>query len=257
MDLKLSGKRCAITGASKGIGRAVAESLAAEGVDLDLTARNADALAAAKRELTERYNISVRTFAHDFLNPDEQAAFADEAAGADFLVNVAGAVPPGEIDTLSDEAFRTGLELKMFGYINLSRHFYTQMKSRQSGVIANVIGMSGVRLDPMNIAITTGNAALIAFTRALGARSVDFGVRVVGVNPALTATERAVGLMRSHAEKELGDPERWEELTSGMPGGRIGTPEEVADTVAFLLSPRAQWISGSLVNIDGGLECHP
>lgn len=257
MDLKLSGKRAAITGASKGIGRAVAESLAAEGVDLDLTARNAEALAAAASELVEKYDITVRTFAHDLLNPAEQAAFAEEAAGADFLVNVAGAVPPGEIDTLSDEALRAGLELKMFGYIGLSRHFYTQMKARRSGVIANVIGMSGVRLDPMNIAITTGNAALIAFTRALGARSVDFGIRVVGVNPALTATERAVGLMRNRAEKELGDADKWEELTTGMPGGRIATPQEVADTVAFLLSERAQWISGSLVNIDGGLEFHP
>lgn len=257
MELNLSGKRAVVTGASKGIGRAVANGLAAEGVDLDLAARDGEALTRAAGELAAEFGVEVRTFAHDLASPEEQARLARACDGADFLVNVAGAVPPGEIDVLSDDDMRAGFELKMFGYINLTRHFYRQMKARGGGVIANVIGMSGVKLDPMNIAITTGNAALIAFTKAVGARSTDFGVRVVGVNPALTATERAVNLLRNRAERELGDAERWEELTSSAPGGRIGKPEEVADVVTFLLSERAAYVSGTVVNVDGGLEGRP
>lgn len=257
MELNLSGKRAVITGASKGIGLAVARSLASEGVDLDLTARSDDLLAAAANSLTKEFDVRVRTFSHDLSSLDDQADLAEEGGGADFLVNVAGAVPPGEIDTLSDEDLRAGFELKLFGYINLTRLFYRQMKARGNGVIANVIGMSGVRLDPLNIAITTGNAALIAFTKAVGARSTDFGVRVVGVNPALTATERAVNLLRNRAERELDDANRWEELTKGLPGGRIGQPEEVADMVTFLLSDRAAYVSGTVVNVDCGLEAHP
>lgn len=254
MELNLSGKRAVVTGATKGIGRAVAGALAAEGVDIDLTARDAEALAQASRELENGFGITARAFVLDLALPEDQESLANSCAGADFLVNVAGAVPPGEIDTLSDEDMRRGFELKLFGYINLTRHFYRQMKARGSGVIANVIGMSGVRLDPMNIAITTGNAALIAFTKAVGARSVDFGFRVLGVNPALTATERAVDLLRNTAERELGDAQRWEELTASAPGGRIGRPEEIADLVTFLLSDKAAYMSGTVVNIDGGLE---
>lgn len=257
MDLALRGKRAVITGASRGIGRAVAESLAAEGVDLDLTARSAEALTEACRDLSARHGVAARAFAHDLTAPEGQAALARDAEGADILVNVAGAVPPGEIDALSDEDLRAGWQLKLFGYINLTRLFYGQMKARGSGVIANVIGMGGVRLDPRNIAITTGNAALIAFTKAVGARSMDFGVRVVGVNPAMTATERAVGLLRHQAERDLGDAERWEELTAAMPGGRIGRPEEIADMVTMLVSGRAAYVSGTVVNVDGGLECRP
>lgn len=257
MELNLSGKRAVVTGASKGIGRAIAGGLAAEGVDLDLTARSADRLAAAATELAKGFGVATRVFPHDLSSSEEQTALASECAGADFLINVAGAIPSGEIDVLSEADWRAGWELKVFGYINLARLFYGQMKARGDGVIINIIGMAGIKLDALNIAGSTGNAALMAFSMCLGARSIDFGVRVIGVNPSLTATERAVSVLRYRAAQELGDAARWEEFVTSLPQGRLGKPEEIADMVTFLVSERAAYVSGSIVNVDGGLGGRP
>ena len=254
MELNLAGKRAVVTGASKGLGRAIARGLAAEGIALDLTARDGDALAAVSEELKD---VGVRTFVHDLAKTEDQLALAEECRGADFLINVAGAIPSGEIDVLSDEDWRAGWELKVFGYINLSREFYKQMKASGRGVIINIIGMAGVRMDALNIAGSTGNAALMAFSRCLGARSVDFGVRVIGLNPSLSETDRAVNVLRHKASQEFGDGDRWPEYVKGLPMGRLGKPEEIADMVAFLISDRAAYVSGSIVNVDGGLGGRP
>jgi NAD(P)-dependent dehydrogenase (short-subunit alcohol dehydrogenase family) len=128
------------------------------------------------------------------------------------------------------------------------------MKDRGSGVILNVIGYAGERLNARYIIGTTSNAALMAFTRSVGSASPDFGVRVVGVNPGYTATDRAQGIMRTISEKQFGAADRWHEVERGLnlPFGRMAQPSEIADVVSFLVSPRASYVSGTIITVDGG-----
>ncbi|MFO0996628.1 MAG: short-chain dehydrogenase/reductase [Alphaproteobacteria bacterium] len=254
MDLELRGKRALVTGASKGIGRAVAEVLADEGCDLDLVARGQGELETLASRLTTSNGVRARAHVADLSRPADQQALAEACAGVDILVNNAGAIPGGEIDDINEERWRQAWDLKVFGYINLTRSLLASMKARGRGVIINIIGSAGERMAPGYIAGSSGNAALMAFTRALGARSTDFGIRVVGINPGLTATDRAVFLLRQRSEKMFGTPERWRDCLKEMnlPFGRMGEAREVADLAAFLASPRASYMSGTVVTIDGG-----
>lgn len=254
MDLGLRGKTALITGASKGIGRAVAEVLAAEGCDVVLVARDAATLEDAGAHIRGLANVRVTTRAADLSLAADQDALARDFAAVDILINNAGSNPPGEIDEISDEVWRNSWNLKMFGYINMTRHFYKHMKARRDGVIVNVIGNSGERMQSSYILGSTGNVGLMGLTRALGARSPDFNVRVVAVNPGLIATDRAYMMLRTYSQAAHGTPDRWEESLKRMdlPFGRMGEVREVADAVAFLASPRASYISGTVVTIDAG-----
>jgi len=255
MDLRLTGKRALVTGASKGIGLAVAQALAAEGCRIDIAGRNAEALAAAADKIRKAVaGAEVRTHAADLAVTADQERLARDCIDADILVNNAGSAAAGSLDEAGDALWRDSWALKVFGYITLSREFYRAMKQRRDGVIVNIIGYAGERLNARYIIGTTGNAALMAFTRSAGSQSPDFGVRIVGVNPGYTATDRAEGQLRSFAEKKYGSADRWRDVERdlNLPFGRMARPEEVADTVAFLVSPRASYISGSIVTVDGG-----
>lgn len=256
MDLDLKGKTALITGASKGIGRAVAEVLAAEGCNLHLVARSADALNAAAAELGSRHSISVTTHAFDLTSAAAAERLAAAAGPLDILVNNAGAVPRGSLTEVDDEAWRAGWELKVFGYVRLCRLVLPRMQEKRSGVIVNVIGVAGQRPDANYVATTSANAALMMFTESLGGDSVRHGVRVVGVNPGLVATERFMGNIRRRAEIKFGAAERWPDMID-LPMGRPAQPAEIADVVAFLASRRASYISGTIVTVDGGLRARP
>jgi NAD(P)-dependent dehydrogenase (short-subunit alcohol dehydrogenase family) len=252
MDLGLAGHTALITGGSKGIGLATALALAAEGVDLVLASRDAASLAEAAVLVRGRHQVAVRVIPADLSAQAEVLRLAAEAGAIDILVNNAGAIPPGDLLTVSDEVWRRAWDLKVFGFISLCRAVYPAMRARGAGVIVNVIGSAGEKLNPSYIAGSTGNAGLMAFTKALGKASPQDGVRVVGINPGATATQRMEMLMRSRAQKTLGDAERWPELCASMPFGRPGKPEEIADAVAFLASPRSAYTSGTILTIDGG-----
>ena len=197
MDLQLAGKSALITGASKGIGRATAITLANEGCSLHLAARSAGEL----EELGLKSSASTMSTSHlhagDLSTTENMIAFANAAGDVDILINNAGDIPAGTIEALTDEDWRRGFDLKVFGYINLTREIYGRMKKRGSGVIINDIGNSGENWDYNYVAGSTGNAALMSFTKAVGGVSLDFGVRVVGVNPGPIATDRMVRIMKT------------------------------------------------------------
>ena len=253
MDLRLTGQSALVTGASKGIGLAVARAFAAEGCNLHLAARSEDALKNAKEQLSRKHGVSVAIHPMDLGKSENILELGRRCADVDILVNNAGEIPSGPIEALSEEDWRRGYDLKLFGYILLTKEIYRSMKARGSGVIINDIGNSGENWDANYIAGSTANAALMAFTKALGGQSLDFGVRVVGVNPGPVETERMVKINTRRAVDWYGDESRWTEMRERFPGGRPASAEEVADLTVFLASPRCGYVTGAIVTIDGGI----
>jgi NAD(P)-dependent dehydrogenase (short-subunit alcohol dehydrogenase family) len=253
MELGLANKTVLITGASKGIGLAAARAFAAEGCHLHLAARDAAALAAARVDIEAAHGVRVRIHPADLGQPEAMPALAAAVGDLDVLINNAGDIPGGPLHALDMADVKRGFELKVLGYMALAKACYARMKSGGGGVILNDIGNSGENFDADYIAGSTGNAALMAFTRALGGVSLDDGIRVVGVNAGPVATDRMVKLMKRRALDRFGAAARWQDLFADYPAGRPATAEEVADLMLFLASPRAGYITGTIVTIDGGI----
>jgi NAD(P)-dependent dehydrogenase (short-subunit alcohol dehydrogenase family) len=252
MDLQLAGKRALITGGSKGIGRATAEILAEEGMDVVLVARDQATLDEAAASVRARRQVQVSTIAADLSREDEVLRVAAAAGPIDILVNNAGAIPPGNLLAVGNETWRRAWDLKVFGFISLCRAVYPVLAARGGGVIVNVIGAAGEKFPPGYIAGAAGNAALMAFTRALGHDCQKDNIRVVGINPGATETSRQETLLRHRALEKFGDPERWREMNAGQPFGRIAMPAEIGWAVAFLASARSGYTTGTILTIDGG-----
>lgn len=250
MELDLAGKRALITGGSKGIGLACAHGLAAEGVNLAIAARSVEPLKEATRLLRDTYDVDVTSHSCDLTRSDHQRALADVVQPIDILVNNAGAIPPGNLLGVDEATWRQAWDLKVYGYVNLSRLVLPAMLERGSGVIINVIGAAADRPRPDYLAGAMANTSLVTLTRALGAETAPQGVRVVGVNPGLTLTARMETMLRGTAMERHGDPDRWRELIPTDPPP--ADPEQVADVVVFLASDRASMVSGTVLTIDGG-----
>jgi NAD(P)-dependent dehydrogenase (short-subunit alcohol dehydrogenase family) len=254
MDLKLAGKTALVTGASRGIGRAVAEALAAEGCHLRLAARNGDDLHAQANRLTA---IAVAVHVHDLAVSAEVEALGEACGDVDILINNAGDIPTGTLWEIDGAAWRRGWDLKVFGFIDLTRIVLPRMMERGRGVIINIIGAAAEKPNPHYIAGCVGNAALNMFTDCLGAESMRHGVRVLAVNPGPIMSDRHKTHVMERAELVLGDANRYMELEANYPAGRSGNVEEVADAVVFLASDRASHISGAALRIDAGLTVMP
>ena len=253
MELGLAGRSVLITGSSKGIGLACAHGFAAEGCDVHLVSRTAADLERARADIAGRYQVQVATSALDLSESANVDRLVETVPDVDILVNNAGAIPAGDIDDVYESRWREAWDLKIYGYINMTRAFLARMRARGSGVIINDIGTGGEKLDYNYIAGAAGNASMMAFTRAIGSRSIYSGVRVVGVNPGPVETDRIQTMMRQKAINEFGDESRAQEYYANWPMERFAKPEEVADLIVFLASDRASYISGTVVTIDGGM----
>ena len=245
MDLGLKGKAVLVTGGSKGIGFACAQSFAAEGCRVHIASRSRERLEAAAKSLGKEAQIHVA----DLRDGAALRALAAACAHVDILVNNAGDIPGGAIETIDEAKWRHAWELKVFGYVNLTRELFARMKARKSGVIVNVIGMAAEHPSFEYVCGSMANAGLGAFTKAMGKGSSEHGVRVLGVHPPATRTDRIVPLIKAAAKEKLGDESRWQELIGTGSFGQMIEPEQVADTVAFLASPRAGKLSGVMLNL--------
>ncbi len=252
MEHNLGGKNALVTGASRGIGRAIAGALASEGCNLWLVARSETDLLAVRQEIADKHDVQVTEVPMDLSQSENTQSLSRDFPDIDVLVNNAGAIPGGTVEEVDETRWRAAWDLKVFAYINLSRDYYSLMKARGRGVIINIIGAAGERPTAGYITGSTGNAALMAFTQALGGASPADGIRVVGVNPGPVATDRMVSLYRGSAKARLGDEERWQELVKPLAFGRMANPEEIARMVVFLASDISAYISGTIVTIDGG-----
>lgn len=245
MNLELKGKSVLVTGGSKGIGLACAKAFAAEGCRVHIASRSKDKLEAAAKAI----GTDARAHVTDLRDADALRALAKACGEVDILVNNAGDIPGGTIEAIDEAKWRHAWELKLFGYINLTRELFTRMKARKAGVIVNVIGMAGENPSFEYVCGSTANAGLAAFTKGMGKGSAASGVRVLGVHPPATRTDRIIPLIKAAAKEKLGDENRWEELVGTGSFGHMIEPEQVADTVVFLASPRAGKLSGIVLNL--------
>ena len=252
MDMKLAGKRVLITGGSKGIGLACAQAFAAEGCDLVLVGRDAATLGAAADTVRGAAQVRVETLAADLSKPEERERLHAAFPSVDILLNNAGAIPAGRLQDIPFARWQQAWDLKVLGYIHMCQLYFAEMEAKRAGVILNIIGMAGRTPRMGYICGGTGNAALIAFTSALGGAAQERGVRVLGINPASTRTGRMETQARVNAELKFGDAERWAETLTGLPYGRAIEASEIAELSVFLASPRAAYINGTVIDVDGG-----
>jgi 3-oxoacyl-[acyl-carrier protein] reductase len=240
MNLELKDKSVLVTGGSRGIGLACAKSFAAEGCRVHLAARNRERLEEARRAL----GGEAKTHAVDLRDGAALRALAAECGELDILINNAGDIPGGTLESLDEAAWRHAWELKVFAYIGLSRELFSRMRQRGGGVIVNVIGMAAEQPSFEYICGASANAGLAAFTKALGRNARETGVRVLGVHPPATRTDRIIALMKATAKAKFGDESRYAEMM-----GHVIEPDQVADTVVFLASARAGQLSGVVLNL--------
>lgn len=239
-----------ITGGSRGIGAATAQAFAAEGVgQIHLVGRDKDSL----EQLRASIDADVICHPLDLSAPADRAELTETLADIDILINNAGAIPQGSLEEADLETWQRAWDLKLWGYLQLSQLALNSMKARRSGVIVNVVGLSGERPDAGYLAGSMANSALMTFTRAVGAYSLDHGVRVVAVNPGPVHTQRLLDALQVRANAELGDSSRWSNFVEHYPAQRMATAEEVADTITFLASRRSSYTSGTVVTLDGGM----
>lgn len=252
MDLKLSGKVAIVTGASRGIGRAIAQTLAAEGMKLSLAARSKDQL----DDLVKSLKTDVLVNAVDLRDTQAAQAVVDATmkrfGAIDLLVNNAGATKRGDFFGLTDEDWADGFSLKFFGGMRLSRAAWKHLAASK-GTIVNIIGVGG---RTGNADFTIGgsvNAAGRLLTKALADRGVKDGVRVNAINPGFIKTERLTVRVKSFAEEHKLPMDQAEaQLAKASGVARFGEPAEIAAAVAFLASPVCGYCHGALLDIDGG-----
>ncbi|MCD6040648.1 MAG: short-chain dehydrogenase [Burkholderiales bacterium] len=245
MNLELQGKSVLVTGGSKGIGLACAKAFAAEGCRVHVAARSKERLEDAAKAIGGDTRVHVA----DLRDGNALRALAAACADVDILVNNAGDIPGGTLEAVDEAKWRHAWELKVFGYVNLTRELFVRMKTRGTGVIVNVIGMAGENPSFEYLCGSMANAGLGAFTKAMGKGSSAFGVRVLGVHPPATRTDRIIPLMKAAAKEKLGDENRWQDLVGTGSFGQMIEPEQVADMVAFLASARAGKLSGVMINL--------
>src|SRR5437667_1787936 len=247
MDITLKGKSVLITGASKGIGFVIAEHMAAEGCNLHLAARDDKAMTELAERLTRQHGVTVTVHRCDPGQKSAVEALGNACADVDILVNNAGDIPPGTLAEIDGDTWRKAWDVKVYGYVDLTRMIYPHMCARRRGVIINIVGAAAKMPNHRYIAGCMANIALVMFTQCLGGESMRHGVRVVAINPGPTVPGRHLAHVMARAKRLLGDENRWPELHAKFPSGRAGHASEIAEAVVFLASDRASFISGATI----------
>jgi NAD(P)-dependent dehydrogenase (short-subunit alcohol dehydrogenase family) len=259
MDMKLNGKKALVTGGSEGIGRAIALGLARVGVDVAICARRPEPLQKAAQEIGEETGSRIVPVTADLTQDNQARTFVERAhaelGAIDILVNNAGSAPGGVIEHLTEDDWAKALQLKFMGYVRCLRYALPIMVRQGGGRVVNLIGNDGVKPSYWEIAPGAANAAGQNLTMSLSGQYARNGISFVAVNPGPVRTERWAGLVGAMARDMGLSYEEADKLApASIPLGRIAEAEEVADLVVFLSSPRAHYVNGTMIEIDGGQE---
>ena len=252
MDLQLAGQVGLVTGASRGIGRAIAETLAAEGMALTLVARSADRLEELAASLPTPSLVQAVDLRDPHAPAQTVAATVARFGRLDVLVNNAGATKRGDFLALPDADWEDGFALKFYGALRLCRAAWPHLQA-SGGAIVNIVGIGG-RTGSAEFTIGGAvNAALLNLTKALADRGVQDGVRVNAVNPGSIATDRLQGRVRAFAAAHsVDEATAGRQMAQALRVARFGQPAEIARAVAFLASPQASYCQGVTLDVDGG-----
>jgi len=252
MDLKLNNKVAIITGASRGIGRAIAQVLSGQGMRLVIAARSAEGL----EEVRKSCPTEVAAVAIDLRDADAAQRVigiaVEKFGGIDLLVNNAGATKRGDFLELSEDDWHDGFALKFFSAVRCSRAAWPWLQTSR-GSIVNIIGVGG-RTGSAEFSIGGSvNAALMNLTKVLADRGISDGIRVNAINPGDIETDRLKKrVARYSADNALSLAEAAVQIVANLGIARFGQPEEIARVVAFLASPMAAYCQGAIIDVDGG-----
>ena len=252
MDLLLSDKVAIVTGASRGIGKAIAEMLSFEGMKVVLVARSPADLESVAKSLSQEALVGAVDLRESSAADQIVSATIEKFGKLDLVVNNAGATKRGDFLALPDQDWTDGFALKFYGAMRLSRAAWPHLQASQ-GAIINIIGVGG-KVGSAEFTIGGAvNAALMNLTKALADRGVRDGVRVNAINPGSIVTQRLQTRLQNYAKaNHVSVEEAAKRLPHEMKIERFGDPLEIAQAVAFLASPQASYIQGAILDVDGG-----
>ena len=259
MDLAMKDKKAIVTGASEGIGKAIARGLAKEGVDVAICARRKEPLETAAAEIAKETGRKIFAITADLTKPQDAENFVKKAHAAlgriDILVNNAGSAPGGVLEHLSEDDWAQALQLKFMGYVRCMKHVLPIMQKQKKGRVVNLIGNDGVKVSYWEIAPGAANAAGQNLTKSLASQYGKHNISFCAVNPGPVRTERWAGLVKAMArDMKLSYKDADKLAPSSIPLGRIAESDEVANLVTYLASDLAFFVNGTMIEIDGGQD---
>jgi 3-oxoacyl-[acyl-carrier protein] reductase len=258
MDLKLKDKRALVTGSSRGLGYATALALAKEGCKVAINGRNETKVKTAAETIKKETGAQVIGLAEDVSLPDIPEKLVKQTAeafgGLDILITNAGGPPPGSIDSLDEAAWQKGVDLCLMLHVRLIKAALPYLRKSEVPSVLTVTSMS-VKQPIANLLLSNSiRAATVGLTKSLAIELGRESIRFNSILPGWTETERVTELMtaRANANKSTVEEEirKQSELS---PLGRMGQPGEFANAAAFLVSPAASYITGVMLNVDGGM----